>query len=267
MASFNNIQAYLQSMTLHDKEYDIIMNLIENADPRFFTKILEEVVDEELFWIDFYPIFDSSDYKALLENTFESQEKLAYEISNLATFRNNVIASDTFNKLGITMSHANYKLLEKDERRQRLFDILQVKQTDNTLNIACKAAILNAILNFEIVKKSQTDSDIDNDIYFNSNNELTRQKMKIDSETGEEYNETEYFNYLNPDDILISADDLIIPIDSRYQVLNESDRSFMIENNLTEDQMKQFKALSMFIEQSQISKRQQEGDNIANINI
>ena len=243
MASYSKIENYLKNLKIRDKEYDIIMNALDNSDPRFFIKILEEIVDNEMFWIDLYPLFDTEEYRNFLHNSFETQEQLAYEISNISKFTENIITSSNINKLGITKTHLNYENIERDERRQRLYELLQVKPSDNTFTIGCKAAILNSIINFDIVSRSISDDNTSNNISINSSNELIR--LTSDSD-----NKYEYFNYLNPDDILITADDMIIPIDSRYQVLNDSDVSFMIEYDMTEDQMKHFKALAMFLEQS-----------------
>ena len=247
MAKYSQIQNYIDNLKIRDKEYDIIMNTLENADPRFFVKILEEVVDREMFWIDLYPLFDTNDYRKSLASTLQTQEEIAYEISNLTKFTENIINSSSINKLGITKSHDNYENIENDERRQKLYDLLQIKTEDDTFTIACKSAILNSILNFEIVSKSMSDNNMDNDIHINTANELIRPR---EVEEGKEYLKYDYFNYLNPDDILITADDMIIPIDSRYQVLNDSDIVFMNENNMSENQMKHFKALAMFLEQS-----------------
>ena len=244
MASYSKIMDYLNNLKLQEKEYEVIMDLLDNADPRFFTKILEEVVDGEMFWTDLYPIFDIPDYKNLLKDTFESQNKLTYEMAKLSEFRKNIINTSN---LGITQSSENYDILARDEKRQRLYEMLQIKPTDNTFTIACKSSILNAIINYKAINSKSNKN-----VCINEFNELTLVKTKIDPDTNEEYDEYEYYNYLNPDDILISADDLIIPIDSRYQVLNDSDRSFMIENNMSEEQMKHFKALAMFLEQSHI---------------
>ena len=49
------------------------------------------------------------------------------------------------------------------------------------------------------------------------------------------------------EDLLLFTKIRVIPVDYRYQILNLSDKNFMLEHNLTEDQMKKMKALSFFM--------------------
>ena len=76
MASYNKIIDYIDNMVLYDREYDVVKTLIEYADPRFFTKVLEEVVDGNMYWIDFYPILDTPRFREMLSDTMETQARL-----------------------------------------------------------------------------------------------------------------------------------------------------------------------------------------------
>ena len=51
------------------------------------------------------------------------------------------------------------------------------------------------------------------------------------------------------DDLLLFSESYILPIDFRFQILNKNDRNFMLENNLTDDEMKKIKTLSIFLKQ------------------
>jgi hypothetical protein len=66
---------------------------------------------------------------------------------------------------------------------------------------------------------------------------------------------SEYENgNITNDDILLFADSHIIPIDYRYQTLNDADNEFMYENKLTEDEMKKIKALSLFFRRDKVGE-------------
>jgi hypothetical protein len=58
------------------------------------------------------------------------------------------------------------------------------------------------------------------------------------------------------EDLLLFADSFILPLDFRYQLLNQNDLNFMLENNLTEDEMKKIKSLSIFLKKELV-----EGDD------
>ena len=116
---------------------------------------------------------------------------------------------------------------------EKIFNILQSNASDNAMTIACKEAMYNAIKNYEVMK--------------NNKDTIVPNRFGELQQWDEDNNTIEYFSYINPDDILVSADDMIIPIDSRFQTLDDSDRAFMMENNIGEEEMKQFKALRMFL--------------------
>ena len=52
--------------------------------------------------------------------------------------------------------------------------------------------------------------------------------------------------------LLLSLQDYILPIQSDFQMLTDADTAFMIENNLTEKEMKDMKTVAMFIQQKDI---------------
>lgn len=269
MASYNKIIDYIDNMILYDREYDVVKTLIDNADPRFFTKVLEEVVDGNMYWIDFYPILDTPRFREMLSDTMETQAKLYDEIRKMSEFRENITTLSYKNNLGISRSDRSYEELSKAYHDERLYNLLQYTQTDNIMTIACKSALFNAIENFKTVENSDTirpnafgellqvKTDGDYKLYKDSDGKTYYEKdgTYYDSdgnEIGDDIikgltEDIEFFDYINPDDIIVSADDIIIPIDSRYQVLDDADRSFMMENNMNEFEMKQFKALRTFI--------------------
>ena len=234
MASYEKIRNYIEHAMFYDKEYDVIDSLIRYSDPRFFTKILEEVVDGNMYWVDFYPILDTPSYKKMLQEGLSTQEELYNELVKMSDFRKNVEALYEKNNLGIHYSHEKYDELSKEYDDEKIFNILQYNSNDNAMTIACKAAMYNAIENYKLLKDPKN-----TEYKVNAFGEL-----QIWDSTN---NTVEFFDYINPDDIIYSADDIIIPIDSRYQTLDDSDISFMMENNLNEAQMKQFKALRTFI--------------------
>jgi hypothetical protein len=48
--------------------------------------------------------------------------------------------------------------------------------------------------------------------------------------------------------LLLSLQDYILPIQSDFQMLTDADTAFMIESNLTEKEMKDMKTVAMFIQ-------------------
>lgn len=52
--------------------------------------------------------------------------------------------------------------------------------------------------------------------------------------------------------ILLFAEKEMIPLETEYQYLNKTDTNFMLENNLTEEQMKKMKALATFIRKKEL---------------
>ena len=49
------------------------------------------------------------------------------------------------------------------------------------------------------------------------------------------------------DSILLSVNDFIVPIDFEHTILDDTDRQYMIDNNLSEDTMKKTKAFAAYI--------------------
>ena len=268
MASYNKIIDYIDNMVLYDREYDVVKTLIEYADPRFFTKVLEEVVDGNMYWIDFYPILDTPRFREMLSNTMETQARLYDEIRKMSEFRENITTLSYKNNLGISRSDRSYEELSKAYHDERLYNLLQYTQTDNVMTIACKSALFNAIENFKTVENSDTIrpnafgellqiktnvaghklyKDANGNSYYEKDGKYYNSEDEEISDTSGLTEDIEFFDYIDPDSVIVSADDIIIPIDSRYQVLDDADRSFMMENDMNESQMKQFKALRTFI--------------------
>ena len=237
MATYTEMMEYIDNVVLHEREYDAIRLLLDNSDPRFFTKILEEIVDGNLFWTDFYPLLDIPEYRDRLKVTFESQRKLAYNIKNFTEFRKTINMSEepTHNNIGISVGETGYDTLAENDHENRLYDLLQYSANDNIFSISCKKAIYNAVENYRYLI-SDENTQINNDANINSFGEL-------------KYGEN-YYDYLDPMDILFSQDDIIIPIEYEHQVITAHDRDFMMEHNMSEDEMKKIKALSMFLKKN-----------------
>ena len=244
MATYEKIKEYINNAIFYDREYDVINELIKYGDPKFFAKILEEVVDGNMYWIDFYPILDTPRYKEMLRDELKNQDEMYKELSRMSEFRKNVV-----NNVGIVQSHKDYEKLAKEYGDEKIYNIMQYDAKDSVMTIACKSAIFNAVENYKLLDKNNgelslnTDYEDDNGItiQYRLNNFGELQKYDTSTDT------VEFFDYLNPDDIIYSADDIILPIDSRYQTLDDADIAFMMNNNISESKMKQFKALRAFL--------------------
>jgi DNA mismatch repair ATPase MutS len=201
----------IDNMKIYEKDYNTLLNLLENADDAFFVKVLEEIFKGNLYISDFELIFSDPGYIEMLKNNIENQEELKKEIDRLVDYRKNILKENYSNnplttEIGIEKpSELNVDIYNfynniVDETRDDL--IYQMLETSN-IEASTRYRLLQAI----------------ND----PNSGITKE------------------------DILLFKNEYIIPIDHRYQILTNVDKDFMIKNNISEEQMKKIKSLSIFM--------------------
>lgn len=208
----------IDDLIIHEKDYDTLSILLNIADERFFVKVMEEILDGNLFIQDFERWFSRDEsYENILEQNLRTQLKLKTEIQRLIDYRKNILgeiysAEDISKSMALIkpLDDENYKDLyyEQDKyiKEDTIYQLLTIKSEDNELIKTAKTKIMKAY----------------------KNNEITR------------------------DDILLFADNHIIPISYEHQVINSVDNEFMYENNLTEDEMKKIKALAIFFRRDKV---------------
>lgn len=117
-------------------------------------------------------------------------------------------------------------------RDDLLYEITKINPEDSPLTVAFKIKLENAIRNGEYVLE---------------NIDSLSEAGLVDEKYVYSENKNEKFDYINPNDIFLYIGSYLIPLDINHQVLTRMDRLFMEENNLSEKQMKSFKAISLLL--------------------
>ena len=203
----------IDEMTIYAKDYNVITDLLGRATPAFFTKVLEEVIDGNLYWSDFEKFFANTNYPKLLDKQLETQGRLEDQVQKYISFRNMNIEDfnrseqkfafipplkpiesnyehDINNKLTdeaeilynndlekYTKELNFYNSEYKKQRDQIIYDITKPGKDDNILIQAYKIKIYNAIKNGEY--------------YIDLKNNTTRYETDNTDGTNERFNEIE----------------------------------------------------------------------------
>jgi hypothetical protein len=202
----------LDNFPIYEKDYSTILNLMDNLEDKLFVKIIEEILEGRLFFSDFERIFADETYAVTLKNNFEAQEELKKELDRTLAFRKitdgiNFTIDPKVTRIGITVPS------EGTEMRDFYDEIKDEVIKDQLYHL------------FDTV-------DSDTPV-------IKAAKLRV-------YNAFQS-NEISEEDFLLFARDYILPISIEHQILDKSDMQFMIENNLSEIQMKKMKALSYFL--------------------
>jgi hypothetical protein len=203
----------IDAINIYEKDYDTLLNLMNNADSRLFVKILEEFVNGKLDLSTFEKVFSDDSYGLMISQNLEVQANLKKEIERLVMYRRDTLGEQFFlnpeeTGLGIPSNHSTVF--------ENITDFYNSIKGDNTDELL-----------YQLFSNSELDDDITRAI-----------KAKIYSEVS-----------LSGDNgkLLFYSNEYIVPMDPRYQILNKSDEVFMRENNISEEQMKKIKALSAYL--------------------
>lgn len=207
----------IDNLPIYKKDFDVIMEILNNGDPKLFSTIIESILSGELYWSDFEKILSHTDYNRYVVDNLEAQQKMITELSRMSALRDDVYSISIPPKniaLGCDIDNVQaekeiYNLESKSMRDNIIYELSKLHPEDSDLSILCKIRLYNYIMNYE---------------------EGAQNKEQI-----------------NPDDIFMFINDLLIPIDSRYQVLDSTDLMFMNDNNLSEEEMKKYKSLAFFL--------------------
>lgn len=236
----------IENLKIYESDYHVIQQLLE-SEPKFFVKVLEEVILDNISFSDFSRMFSDDTYADILRGNFESQRKLTENIEKYKKhmialgLESSLVSFDEENKFGISRPSETsskisdlYNQLLQEKRDELVFQLFSDSKNDTEITKAAKLRVFNAIQNFQL-------ADLDGS--------LDEKKVSI-KEGKLEYlidGETETAEYLNPDDILFFVKDAILPIDYSSQTLDSIDQDFMIQNNLGKEEMKKIKSLSLFL--------------------
>lgn len=242
--SIDEILNEIDQMDLYEYDYKIIDKLLASGNNKLFTKILEEVLDGNLYWSDFDEYLSNTEYPKMLEENLQNQEKLYKKLQLFIDFKKNIDSNYQYtNDNDLMYLKGNNINSEDDEfydnevirfKENMLYRILTISPKDNEISLALKNILYNAIRNYEIYKEDQS-SYVFEDGYV--------------SPVGSE----DKYDVLDYNSILLFLHDLIIPLNYENQQLDEFDKDYMLKNNLNEEQMKQFKSLSMILKRDMIN--------------
>lgn len=223
----------IDEIDIYEYDYQVIEKLLASGNNKLFTKILEEVINGELYWSDFDEYLSNTEYPNLIMSNLLNQEKLEKKLKLLIDFRKNTNSSYVYNDdnslflTGASEDNTFYNNEISKLKENMIYRILNITPEDNEISIALKNALYNAIRNAEIYRNNDSDYEfIDGSIV---------------DENGNNY------DYLDYNDLLLFLYNQIIPMNYDNQILDEFDKDYMKENNLTESQMKQFKSLSILL--------------------
>jgi len=210
----NKMLQLVDNMVLYSKDYDILNNLLNNLDSKLFVKIMEEILEGNLYFSDFERFF-TEDYEKQLEINLENQKRIKTEISRMIYFKQTILEeSYTF------------------DGNTNMIGIPRPSDLDTEL-----------LTLYETLSEEERQSIIYHLFDFNESETVLERAAKLIIRDNLLSETTEY----NEQDLLLFADSYIIPIDFKHQIINDNDINFMLENNLTEDQIKKMKSLSIFL--------------------
>lgn len=206
------IQA-VQEMAIYDKDYGVLVSLLGLNDDRFLVKAIEEIASGGLRFTDFYRVFADSKYAGALEGKLEAQQRLKVEIERTIAFRREFEGNPNYSidpsttRIGVTVQAAG-------SPTKAFYDASELAERRQII--------------YDILSPDQADDSV-----------VRQSKLAMYTafQSGS----------ISEDDLLLFARDYVVPISYENQVLNGSDLSFMVENNLTEEQVRKIKALSAFL--------------------
>jgi hypothetical protein len=211
------LMSAIDKMAIYQKDYDAITALLALEDDRLFVKVIEEIAEGALRFTDLYRIFGDQKYASVLASNLESQQRLKEEIERTIAFRREFGPDPDYSidpmttKIGVTVQ-------ETGAPAKAFYDASEQDERSQQI--------------YTLLSPDQSD-------------DLVTRRLKLAIYSAFQSGS------ISEDDLMLFARDYIVPISEERQVLNGSDLSFMVENNLTEQQMKKIKALSAFLRRAQ----------------
>lgn len=206
----NKLIDFVANMNLYDgKDYEILKSMLLVMEPTLFVKIIEEMKDNNLSLKDFYRLFKSTNYGETIANSLENQANLYDEYTRLISLL------------------LDYHIIEEGDKLNNLVTFATVIVNNKKYSVAEVEKIQKI---FELYIKDTNDPYKE---FF---------KDKIFSDFLKEIQGTTV-NVSALDNILLSMQDYLVPVDYRYIELTDDDKNYAYNNKLTTDQMKKLKSM------------------------
>ena len=206
----NKLIDFVANMNLYDgKDYEILKSMLLVMEPTLFVKIIEEMKDNNLSLKDFYRLFESTNYGETIANSLENQANLYDEYTRLISLL------------------LDYHIIEEGDKLNNLVTFATVIVNNKKYSVAEVEKIQKI---FELYIKDTNDQYKE---FF---------KDKIFSDFLKEIQGTTV-NVSALDNILLSMQDYLVPVDYRYIELTDDDKNYAYNNKLTTDQMKKLKSM------------------------
>lgn len=142
-ADFSNA---IDNLNIFAKDYATITKLMDNLDDALFVKILEEVLEGNLYWSDFEEIFSNTGYETLLRTNIPLQEKINRDINNYISLRRELGFSVDSKKMNIGINYTAFSE-ENEKQYQNEYELLELSlngiTTTNTYINNFKEELLN----------------------------------------------------------------------------------------------------------------------------
>lgn len=166
----------IETLNIHEKDYTTILSLLNEGNDELFAKILEEVLNGNLYWSDFEKNISNTGYGELVKTNIKNQSELEGEFSKLISLRRSVnenynYESDNTNQSRLTIRKSNsdfYNEEEENIKKSLLFELTKINSDDNPIVTAYKIKLYNSIKNYtskydivdynaeELIKSNQT---------------------------------------------------------------------------------------------------------------
>lgn len=212
----NEMLRAVDALDIYERDYETLVQLMDNLSDDLFVKIIEEILEGNLFFSDFERLFADESYASTLKNNFEAQDKLKKELDRTLAFRRltqgqSFSIDPTTTRIGITVPAEGtdmrtfYDQVKTEVTQDQIYSLFETIENDDPVVRASKLRVYNAFQSGEI----------------------------------------------SEEDFLLFARDFILPIAIEHQILDKSDLRFMADNNLSEEKVKKLKALSYFFRRQQ----------------
>lgn len=212
----NEMLRAVDALDIYERDYETLVQLMDNLSDDLFVKIIEEILEGNLFFSDFERLFADESYASTLKNNFEAQDKLKKELDRTLAFRRltqgqSFSIDPTTTRIGITVPAEGtdmrtfYDQVKTEVTQDQIYSLFETIENDDPVVRASKLRVYNAFQSGEI----------------------------------------------SEEDFLLFARDFILPIAIEHQILDKSDLRFMADNKLSEEKVKKLKALSYFFRRQQ----------------
>lgn len=237
----DHIISMINEMTIREKDYPIMISLLNTKDPNLISAILEEVLKGNLYWSDLQACLPKNKYDNILSQTLPTQKALMKRVSAMITLNklrklNENELNNFIRNTAIINVQQNDKIYNEEKTKARddlITTLYNISSSDTSVERSSKIALMNMVMNAEFLK-SLSKEELSEKYYIYNN-------TVRDKTTNAEY------KFIDPDDILLWASEYIVPVDETMIVLTDWDVAYMKLHNLTEEMMKKIISVSRII--------------------